>query len=117
MSANDNHRPTKPPRHKKRRRKAGRQEKLRAENTVEIIDRLLLQKIEITINGAPTRITVLAAIVFQLFQKELAGDARASRVLLKYQQITKRAVDKQVKLEFVDVDDTRSFEARADHHG
>jgi len=81
----------------KRRR---RREKAEPVNTVEIIDRLLLEKVEVTINGTPTRVTVLAAIVLQLFQKELAGDVDASRVLLRYQQITKQVVDQQVQLEF-----------------
>ncbi len=80
-----------------RRRKAPK-----PESTVEIIDRLLVEQVEMTINGTPTRITVLAAIVFQLFQNELAGDVHASRVLLKYQQLAQRAVDRQVLLTFAD---------------
>ncbi len=89
-----------------RRRRRGRRPD--PENAAMIIDRHFLKMISMTINGKPKKVTVLAAIVFRLFQKELAGDAKASAVLLKYQQITKRVIDKSVQLEFAEREDSRS---------
>lgn len=81
----------------------------KSESTVDLIDRLLLEKIEVTIDGTPTQVTVLAAIVFKLLHAELGGDAMAGRVLLKYQQITKRVIDRQIHLMFAVANDARSL--------
>ena len=89
----------------KARRKRHQRGKPEPEGAAAIIDRHLLQMIPMSIDGKPNRVTVPAAIVFQLFLKELAGDVKASRVLLKYQQITKRIVDKTIQLTFAENDD------------
>jgi hypothetical protein len=79
------------------------------ESTLAIIDRLLLAPVQTSLNGKPTRITVLAAIMYQLLQKELAGDARAGRALLKYDELIKHGADKRLEIEFIDSGYTHSL--------
>ena len=85
--------------------------RVKPENAVEIIDRLLLTKVKTTINGKATQITVLKAIALQLLQKEIAGDAHASLVLLRYEELAKRGIEKLVDLEFADSDNARLLAA------
>jgi hypothetical protein len=72
------------------------------ESTLAVIDRLLLAPVQTSLNGKATRITALAAIMYQLFQKELAGDPRAGRALLKYDELIKHGADKRLEIEFID---------------
>lgn len=106
------------PRRKKRRRgrAAGqgaqrRRQKAQPESTLGIIDRLLLSTVQTRLNGNVTRISVLEAIISQLIQKELAGDAHAGRALLKYEELARRGVNNRLELEFIDSDYTRSLAA------
>ena len=57
------------------------------ESDLAIIDRLLLRKIQVTLNGVKQTTTALEAILFQLMQRAQAGDNRARRVFLKYQAL------------------------------
>lgn len=106
----------KAPGRKKRRRRCAagqgarrRRQKPPRESTLAIIDRLLLSTVQTRLNGKVTRITVLKAIIFQLLQKELAGDARAGRALLKYDELARHRVDNRLELEFIDSNYTRSL--------
>lgn len=99
---------------RRRRRTAGqgaqrRRQKARPESTLDIIDRLLLTSVQTSLNGKATRITILAAIMYQLLQKELAGDVRAGRALLKYEELAKRGAGSRLEIEFSDSDYTRSL--------
>ena len=49
------------------------------------MDRLLTRRVPVSVNGQAKQVSGLEAIVLQLMQKEMAGDARAGRILLKYQ--------------------------------
>lgn len=101
-----------------RRDSRPRGRKAKRESTLAIIDRLLLAPIRTSLNGKETRITVLEAIIYQLLQKEIAGDTRASRALLKYEELAKRGANQRLEIEFVDSDYTRSLaEDLESHHG
>jgi len=78
-------------------------------SALETIDRHLLRLIDVVENGVPKKVTVLAAIILQLWQKELAGDQRALGVRLKYEEIAKEAVKRGVEVEFVDSDYSRAL--------
>jgi hypothetical protein len=68
-----------------------KQRKIRpAFSTVGYIDHAFRTNIEIIENGIPVKVTVLEAIVMQLLRAEAGGNKRATRVRLKYQQLTRR---------------------------
>jgi len=54
------------------------------------LDRLLTRQVTIKKGGQPERVAVADAIVTGLVQNALAGNARASRVLQKYQEFAYR---------------------------
>jgi sulfur carrier protein ThiS len=54
--------------------------------TLQIIDELFADKIDIVENDIPRRVTVFEAILLQLLSKEISGDKRALAVRLKYQE-------------------------------
>ena len=83
--------------------------KLRTESTVAIIDRLLLTPVRTNLNGKESMITALEAIMYQLLQKEMAGDAKASRVLLQYGELVNHRADRRLEITFVDSDYTQSL--------
>jgi hypothetical protein len=79
-----------------------------SESTVRAIDRLLLSKVKLTLNGEVRSIPALAAIISQLQQKEISGSVRASRVLLKYKEFASRHADKEMRLTFIESEYTRA---------
>jgi Family of unknown function (DUF5681) len=88
------------------------------QGTVSMTDRLLLARVQITLNGEKKRIPVLEAIVLQLQQKELSGNRQASRVLMRYQEFATRNLKKTLELRFVDNEYTTAFAtARGTEHG
>ncbi|WP_415021859.1 DUF5681 domain-containing protein [Bradyrhizobium sp.] len=66
---------------------------------IEQLDRLLLSYVTISLNGVPTRVSALAAIISQLQRKELSGNCKASRTLLKYQRLAKEHDDRPRHIE------------------
>jgi len=78
-------------------------------SALETIDRHLLRLIDVVEAGVPKKVTVLAAIIVQLWQKELAGDQRALAVRLKYEEIARETAERGVEVEFVDSDYTRAL--------
>jgi hypothetical protein len=72
------------------------------ESMVAVIDRLLGAPVLMTINGEAKKITNLEAIVFQLLQKEMAGNQQAARTLLKYREFASRNIKKRLEITFVD---------------
>ncbi len=71
-----------------RKRRLGRPN--RQESTAAILDRLLTRQVVIKKGDQPERVAVADAIVTGLVQNALAGNARASRVLQKYQEFAHR---------------------------
>jgi hypothetical protein len=57
----------------------------RVESTVELIDKLLLKPIEITVGEKSRKVTTLEAILFRLWQKEVLVDAHALKIRLQLQ--------------------------------
>ena len=80
-------------------------------SALETIDSHLLRSIDVVENGVPKKVTVLAAIIVQLWQKEIAGDQRALGVRLKYEEIARETAERGVEVEFVDSDYTRALAA------
>lgn len=81
----------------------------RHESTLAIMDRLLTSRVSITLSGQPKQISAIEAIVLQLMQKAMAGNARAWRALLKYQEFANRHSDKTLQLTFVESGYTEAF--------
>src|SRR6185437_6353980 len=79
----------------------------RRESTLAIVDRLMMSPVQTTLDGNAIRITVLEAIMYQLLQKQMAGNGRAGRVLLKYEGLSKHAGGRRPELEFVESEYTR----------
>jgi Family of unknown function (DUF5681) len=86
----------------------GRRKARRASTTTEMIDKLLLSPIEITVNGKLRRVTKLEAILLQLWRKELAGNHRASAVRLKYEELTRQNTGIITEITFADSPFTRA---------
>jgi hypothetical protein len=80
----------------------GRRKTRRASTTTEMIDRLLLSPIDITVKGKARRVTTLEAILLQLWRKELAGNHRALAVRLKYEELTRQNAGTTTEITFVD---------------
>jgi hypothetical protein len=72
----------------------------RAESVVDLVDRLLLSQVKLTLNGEVKNATALEAIISQLQLKEMAGSARASKVLLKYRLFATQHAERQFQLIF-----------------
>jgi hypothetical protein len=83
----------------------------RAETTVELIDRLLLKPIEITVGEKTRKVSTLEAILFRLWQKEVQGDARALKIRLKYQEFARQHSKPRIETVFVDSEYTAAFAA------
>lgn len=81
----------------------------RAESTLDVIDRLLLRPIPLSLNGETRKDAALAAIVLQLLRKAISGDVRASRVLMGYKKFSTQNLEKKLELTFLESDYTRAF--------
>lgn len=92
-----------------RRRRA----RLPTESTVAMIDRLLAAPVQITINGEANKVSALEAIVFQLLQKEMAGNQQAARTLLKYREFASRNTKKKLEITFVDNPYTNALSSKS----
>ncbi|HEY4275992.1 MAG TPA: hypothetical protein VGM68_10940 [Rhizomicrobium sp.] len=79
------------------------------DDTLAVIDRLLLAPIRVRLGGKTKIIPSVGAIVLQLLQKEMAGDSQAGRVLLQYEKLDKQKSEERLEIEFVDSDYTRTF--------
>ena len=76
---------------------------------LEMIDKLLLTSIRITIDGVSKRVTTLEAILVQLWSKGIAGDRRAMAVYIRCRDLAPQVVDSPVQITFADTDYTRDF--------
>jgi hypothetical protein len=86
-----------------------RQYPARSRSTVELIDRLFLRPVEVTVDGEAKVISTLEAIVMQLWLKEVSGDQRALKVRLKYQEFARQNSEPRPEVIFVDNDYTRAM--------
>jgi hypothetical protein len=87
----------------------GRRRRARQESTFEIMQRLLTRRVSITVRDKATRVPAAKAIVLQLVQKVMSGNARAWRVLLKYQEFANSGrADRSTQLRFVESNYTRA---------
>ena len=98
MPANDRSRP----------RKSRRRRSDRSEGTISILTRLLSARHGISLNGERQTVTVVEAIILQLMQRAFAGDRRARRVMLRYEQFSRRHQGSKLTLRYVDNDYTRA---------
>jgi hypothetical protein len=71
------------------------------------MERLLSSLIPITVGGAATRVPALEAIILQVMQKAMAGNARAFRMLADYQELASRRASGPPPLHFVENEYTR----------
>ena len=76
----------------RRRRRPARQE-----STLEIMDRLLARRVSISVSGHAKQVSASEAIVLQLMQKAMSGNARAWRALLKYQEFANSRSDRSTE--------------------
>jgi hypothetical protein len=83
----------------------------RVETTVELIDKLLLKPVEITVGEKSRKVTTLEAILFRLWQKEVLGDARALKIRLKFQEFARQHSKPRIETVFVDNEYTAAFAA------
>ena len=86
-----------------------RQKPKPAESMVDMVDRLLLSQVKLTLNGEVKNVTALEAIVSQLQLKEMSGNPRASRILLNYRAFASQHAEKQFQLIFVDSEYTQAL--------
>jgi hypothetical protein len=84
------------------KKKRAPRRKPQQEGTLAIIDRYLLARVRVTLNGEVIWITALEAIMYQLIKKERAGDIRAGRVLMGYEDLANRSTAKRLELKFDD---------------
>ena len=80
---------------------------------LEMIDKLLLTHVKITIDGVSKRVTTLEAILAQLWSKGIAGDRRARAVYLRCRTLVPQAADGKVQITFADSEYTRTFTDRS----
>ena len=76
---------------------------------LEIIDKLLLTHVKITIDGVSKRVTTLEAILEQLWSKGFAGDRRARAVYIRCRELAPQVADGKVQITFADSPYTRTF--------
>ena len=78
-------------------------------STLDILKKLLARPLPIRVGGETKRVSALEAILLQLTQNALAGNARACRALLTYQEFASKRVIKSVEFKYVESDYTRAF--------
>jgi len=103
------------PRAKHRKRRKGQRKP--GPTNLAVLNRLLPKKIRTTFNGEEREITVLGAIIQQLSLKEAAGDGRASRVLLKYEELTRHGTEVPLQITFIGSDYTHALADEAPEAG
>jgi hypothetical protein len=107
-------RPPKAHRWKKGRSGNARQHRSKApEPIVTLIDGLLAAPVPITMNGETKRVRRIEAIMLQLIQKQMAGNAEAARTLLKYREFASQNGEKRLEVIFVESDYTKALSGQS----
>jgi hypothetical protein len=78
----------------------------RPETALEMVDRILRSPVTVTSDGETKRMPALEAIVSQLQIMEMAGNIRASRILLEYRKFAGQNAEKEVQLIFLQNEDS-----------
>lgn len=118
MSAAGQGRPPKAHRRKKGQSGNPRRRRPKApESTLALIDRLLAAPVPITFNGETKRVPAIEAIVLQLMQKEMGGDAQAARALMKYRAFAHQNAEKRLEVIFIESDYTRALSGQSEACG
>jgi len=89
-----------------------RRRSARARSTVEMIERLFLKPVEITLYGEPKKVPTLEAIVRLISQKALSGDRRALAAQMKFQEFAAKYRERKVQIIFVESEYTKAVAAR-----
>jgi Family of unknown function (DUF5681) len=92
--------------------KSNRRRSARNRSTVEMIERLFLKLVEITLYGEPKKVPTLEAIVRLISQKALSGDRRALAAQMKYQEFAAKYRERKVQIIFVESEYTKAVAAR-----
>lgn len=83
------------------------------EGVVEMIDSLLLKQVKLSLNGETKRVPALEAIISQLQVREMSGNRRATRILLKYREFAHQHADRRLEIIFVNEGDGRAVSSAA----
>lgn len=78
----------------------------RSGGRLEMMTRLLLQSVEITVSGEPKKVTALEALLLQLEFSELPA---ATSIRLKYEEWARQNSQPRTRTVFVDSDYTRAL--------
>jgi Family of unknown function (DUF5681) len=89
-----------------------RRRSARNRSTVETIERLFQKPVEITLFGAPKKVSTLEAIVRLISQKAISGDRRALAAQMKYQEFAAKYRDRKVQIVFVESEYTKAVAAQ-----
>jgi hypothetical protein len=102
--------PTKPPVERGALRAKGRRRprSTRQESTFEVTDQLLGRQVSINVGGQVKRVSAIEAIMLHLMQKATSDNARACRLLLKYEEFAKSRTARSTEVRFVDSEYTRA---------
>lgn len=73
--------------------------------------------VPITLNGETKKVPAIEAIVLQLIQQEMAGNARAARTLLKYREFANQTGEKRLEVIFIESDYTRTLSGQSETPG
>ena len=84
----------------------------RSEGAAEMITRILLEPVEVIVNGEAKKFPTLEAILLQLWMKEVSGDLRALNVRLKYQEFARQNSEPRLEITFVDSEYTQALAAK-----
>jgi hypothetical protein len=84
------------------------------DNTVELIDTLLLTSVKVVENGDTRHVSTLAAIMLQLWRKEAAGDQKALAVRLKYEEFASQNSKPRLEITFEDDEYTAALARHSD---
>jgi hypothetical protein len=85
----------------------------RSISVAEMIDKLLLTMVKITVNGDSKRVAVLEVILEQLWNKWIAGDHRAMAVYFRWLELAPEVAERKVQVTFADSEYTRAFTAQS----
>jgi hypothetical protein len=84
----------------------------RPRSDLEFIDGHLLRVIDVVENGKRKKTTVLAAIMTQLWLKEIDGDSRAFNLRLKYEELAWQMVEQGIEVELIEGDYSQALSAQ-----
>ena len=110
-----------PPKRTRRKKGEGTNRGLRyrkrPESAADMLTRLLVKPVEITVGGETKKVPTLKAILLQLWMKEMSGDPRALSTRLKYQQFAQQQSKPRLELEFIESEYTQALAASVTEKG